>query len=119
MENKREREKIQTERELSEMKKESKVAKEEKDKIEKEYTGRFSRSNWSKSWIITFGELFELKPIVKLSVTVEPTLRFLLKWHVLSLLVPESNDVYKSELLFKVNFKWIIFENFYILFFDF
>ena len=45
MENKREREKIQTERELSEMKKESKVAKEEKDKIEKEYTGRFSKSN--------------------------------------------------------------------------
>lgn len=43
MENKREREKIQTERELSEMKKESKVAKEEKDKIEKEYTARFSK----------------------------------------------------------------------------
>ena len=29
------------------MKKESKVAKEEKDKIEKEYTGRFSKSNLS------------------------------------------------------------------------
>ena len=43
MENKREREKIQTEREFSEMKKESKVAKEEKDKIEKEYTGPFSK----------------------------------------------------------------------------
>jgi len=43
LENKREREKIQTEREISDMKKESKVAKEEKDKIEKEYTAYKAR----------------------------------------------------------------------------